>query len=122
MAEGGIAVGEPLLVDLCEQAAERGGGRRVVGAGNPDPARLAGDRVGSPVDVHAVGTAGQQFNVAPGGCSHAGTVTRHGDIRSTSRSTLSNDDARFTGSHLGAALGNRTPDLRITSASLFRLS
>jgi hypothetical protein len=53
VAQGGVAVGEALLGDPGEQAAERGGGRRVVGAGLPDPPRLAGDRVGSRVHVHA---------------------------------------------------------------------
>jgi hypothetical protein len=76
VAESGVTVREPLLVNLGEQAAERGGGRRVVGAGLLDTAPFAGDRVGSRVHVHTERPAGQLLDVASGRGSHGGTVTR----------------------------------------------
>lgn len=51
LADGGFAVREVVAVGLGEQLAERRGGGGFVGAGLLEAPRLAGDRVGSGVDV-----------------------------------------------------------------------
>jgi hypothetical protein len=83
-------VGEPATVSLIQQAAERGGGGRLVRAGLPQAARAAGDRVGSGVDVHAERAAGELLDVAADGVGHGRTITRTAVIRSTTRSTTPN--------------------------------
>jgi hypothetical protein len=87
LAEGGFAVGEVVAVGLGEQLAERRGGRGLVGAGLLKAPRLAGDRVGSGVDVDPEGPAGELLDVASGGGGHGSKITRNTDIRSTTRST-----------------------------------
>ena len=57
-ADGGFAVGKVVAVGLGEQLAERRGGRSLVGAGLLQAPWLAGDRVGSGVDVNAEGPLG----------------------------------------------------------------
>jgi hypothetical protein len=51
LAEDGLPVGEPAVVGLGEQPAERCVGGGLVGAGLPEQAFLAGDRIGSRVGV-----------------------------------------------------------------------
>jgi hypothetical protein len=87
---------EPAAIGLVQQAARRGCGGCLVRAGFPQAARLAGDWVGSGVNVHAERPAGQLFDVAAGGVGHGGTITRTGVIRSTTRSTRSNENVRIT--------------------------
>ena len=87
LAEGGFAVGEVVAVGLGEQLAERRGGGGLVGAGLLEAPRLAGNRVGSGVDVDPEGPAGELLDVASGGGGHGSTITRNADIRSTTRST-----------------------------------
>ena len=57
LAYGGFAVGEVIAVGLGEQLAGRRGGGGLVGAGLLEAPRLAGDRVGSGLDVHSEGPA-----------------------------------------------------------------
>jgi len=64
LAEGGFPVGEVIAVGLGEQLAERRGGGGLVGAGLLEAPRLAGDRVGSGVDVDAEGPLGS-FSMWP---------------------------------------------------------
>ena len=58
LANSRFPVGEVVTVGLSEQFAERRGGGCLVGAGLLEAPRLAGDRVGSGVDVHAEGPLG----------------------------------------------------------------
>jgi hypothetical protein len=87
LADGGFAVGKVVAVGVGEQLAERRGGRSLVGAGLLEAPRLAGDRVGSGVDVHPEGPAGELLDVASGSGGHGSTIARNADIRSTTRST-----------------------------------
>ena len=64
LAEGGPPVGEAIAVGLGEQSAERCGCGGLVGAGLLEAPRLAGDRVGSGVDVDAEGPLGS-FSMWP---------------------------------------------------------
>jgi hypothetical protein len=76
-----------VAVGLGEQLAEHGGGGSFVGAGLLEAPWLAGDRVGSGVDVDPEGPAGELLDVASDGGGHGRTITRNADIRSTTRST-----------------------------------
>jgi hypothetical protein len=91
LAERRGPVGEPAAVGLVQQAAQHSCGGRLVGAGLPETAHSAGDGIGAGVDVHAKGPAGQLLDVASDGVGHGGTITRTGVIRSTTRSTSSNE-------------------------------
>jgi hypothetical protein len=64
LAEGGFPVGEGVAVGLGEQLAERRGGGSLVGTGLLEAQRLAGDRVGSGVDVGPERPAGS-FSMWP---------------------------------------------------------
>ena len=70
LAEGGFPVGEVVAVGLGEQLAERRGGGGLVGAGLLEAPRLAGNRVGSGVDVDPERPAGELLDVASGGGGH----------------------------------------------------
>ena len=59
LAEGGLSVGEVVAIGLGEQLAERRGGGGLVGAGLPKQAFLAGDRIGSCVDLDSERAARQ---------------------------------------------------------------
>jgi len=83
LAEGGFSVGEAVAVGLGEQPSERRGGGGLVRAGLLEAPRLAGDRVGSGLDVDPEGPAGEWLDVASGGGGHGSTITRNSDIRST---------------------------------------
>ena len=95
LAEGGFPVGEVVAVGLGEQLAERRGGGGLVGAGLLEAPRLAGNRVGSGVDVDPEGPARELLDVASGGGGHGSTITRNADIRSTTRSTEPNVSVRI---------------------------
>jgi hypothetical protein len=62
-----------------------GGG--LVGAGLPEQAFLAGDRVGPRVDLDSERAARQPLYVTFVGPGHNSTISRITDIQSTSRST-----------------------------------
>ena len=64
LAEGGFPVGEVVAVGLGEQLAERRSGGGLIRAGLLEAPRLAGDRVGSGVDVDAEGPLGS-FSMWP---------------------------------------------------------
>src|SRR4029453_2652020 len=87
LADGGFPVGEGGTVGLSEQFAERCSGGGFVGAGLLEAPRLAGNRVGSGIDVDPEGPAGELLDVASGGGGHGSKITRNTDIRSTTRST-----------------------------------
>jgi hypothetical protein len=71
LAEGGFAVGEMVAVGLGEQLAERSGGGCLVRAGLLEASWLAGNRVGSGVDVDPEGPARELLDVASGGVAMA---------------------------------------------------
>jgi hypothetical protein len=87
LADGGFHVGEVIAVSLGEQLAEGRGGGCFVGACLLQAPRLAGDRVGSGVDVDPERPAGKLLDVASGGGGHGSKITPNADIRSTTRST-----------------------------------
>jgi hypothetical protein len=95
LAEGGFPVGEVVTVGLGEELAERRGGGGLVRAGLLEAPRLAGNRVGSGVDVDAERPARELLDVASGGGGHGVTITRIADIRSTTRSTEPNISVRI---------------------------
>src|SRR6185312_12475053 len=78
LAEGGLPVGEPAAVGLSEQPAERCVGGGLVGAGLPEQAFLAGDRIGSRVDLDPERAAGQALDMTSAGLGHGGTIARSG--------------------------------------------
>jgi hypothetical protein len=75
-AEGDVPVRHLVALRLPEHRAERGGGGCLVGAGLPEAALLAGDRIGPGVDPDAECAAGQPLDVAASGLGHDGTITR----------------------------------------------
>ena len=71
---------------LFQQAAERDGRRRLIGASLPEAAFFPGDRVGSGVDLDAEGTARKLLYVTLGDGGPTSTVGPQ-KLRSTRRST-----------------------------------
>src|ERR1700759_1381550 len=114
LAEVDFPVGEVAAVGLGKQLAERRSGGGLVGARLLEAPRLAGDRVGSAVDVHPERSAGEPLDVAPGGGGHGSKITRsaghsfhdpfHGTECQRSNYAI----------YLGAAYRHRTDNLRIT--------
>ena len=94
-----------------------GGG--LVGAGLPEQALLAGDRVGSRVDLDPERATGQLLYVTFAGPGHEGAITRSDvfgpQLGPRLRTVVF--DFRFLP---GAAYRNRTDDLRITRGLLPR--
>lgn len=76
LAERRGPVGEPAGDGIVQQAAQRGCGGCLVGAGLAETARPAGDGIGSGVDVHAERAAWELLDVAADGVGHGGTITR----------------------------------------------
>jgi hypothetical protein len=64
LTDSRFPVGKVVAVGLGEQLAERRGGGGLVGAGLLEAPRLAGNRVGSGVDVDPEGPAGELLDVA----------------------------------------------------------
>ena len=86
LSDGGFAVGEVIAVGLGEQLAERRGGGGLVRAGLLEAPRLAGDRVGSGLDVHSEGPARELLDVASGGGGYGSTITRNAVSNTLSKS------------------------------------
>jgi hypothetical protein len=78
LAEGGLPVGEPAAVGLGEQPTERCVGGGLVGAGLPEQAFLAGDWIGSRVDLDPERAARQSLDMTSAGLGHGGTIARSG--------------------------------------------
>ena len=78
LAEGRVLVGEPAAVGLDEHPAERCVGGRLVGAGLPEEACLAGDRVGFRVDLDPERAARQLLYMTLAGLGHDDAIARSG--------------------------------------------
>ena len=76
LAYSRMPVGEPAAVGLGQQPAKRYMGGGLVGTGLPEEALLAGDRVGSGVDLDPERAARQPLYVTSAGSGHTGTITR----------------------------------------------
>ena len=63
LADSRVPVGEPAAVSFGQQAAERYMGGGLIRAGLPEEALLAGDRVGSRLDLHSERAARQLLYV-----------------------------------------------------------
>ena len=116
LADGRVPVGEPAAVSFGQQAAERYMGGGLIRAGLPKEALLAGDRVGSRVDLDPERAARQPLYVTSAGSGHEGTITRTSDSGprpGPQHRTLLFELRSLT----GAAYRNRTDDLRITRVS-----
>jgi hypothetical protein len=87
LAGGRLAVRETVAVGLTKQLPEHRRGGRLVRAGLLEAPWLAGNRVGTGVDVDAVRPARELLDVPSGGGGHDSTISRIADIRSTTRST-----------------------------------
>ena len=87
LADSRMPVGEPAAVGLGEQPSERRVGCGLVGAGLPQQAFLAGDRIGPRVDLDSERAARQPLYVTFMGLGPNSTISRITDIQSTSRST-----------------------------------
>jgi hypothetical protein len=72
---------QAVAVGLGEQPSERRARGGLVGTGLLEASRLTCDRVGSSVDVHPEGPAGELLDVASGGGGHGSPITRNADIR-----------------------------------------
>jgi hypothetical protein len=75
LAESRMLVGEPAAVGFDKHPAERCVGDSLVGAGLPEEARLAGDRVGSRVDLDSERAARQLLYVTFAGLGHDDKIT-----------------------------------------------
>lgn len=76
LPDGRVPVGEPAAVGLGQQPAERDMGGGLIRAGLPKETLLAGDRVGSRVDLDPERAARQPLDVTSAGSGHTGTITR----------------------------------------------
>jgi hypothetical protein len=95
LAESRLTVRETVAVGLTKQLPERRHGGRLVRAGLLEAPRLAGNRVGTCVDVDAVRPARELLDVPSRDGGHDTTISRITDIRSTTRSTKPIDAVRF---------------------------
>ena len=113
LAESRMLVGEPAAVGLDEHPAERCVGGSLVGAGLPEEAFLAGDRVGPRVDLDSERATRQLLYVTFAGLGDDDTIARlglFGPRPGPHYRTVMFDLWLLA----GAAYRNRTDDLRIT--------